>query len=566
MTNSADQDLVESLLREYAQLSQGRYTFESHWEEIAQRVWPMYSGAFLSNGFGQVPGSKRNQHLYDSTAAIALQRFAAVNESLLTPSNERWHTLVVPPGSGLEKDRQVRLWMDATTQVLFRYRYSSKANFSAQLGQHYSSLGAFGTGALFIDDLSGEIGVRYKHVHLGELYCAENHQGLVDKVLRRFPLSARQAVQKFGDAVPAGITKALKINPEQVFWFLHCVKPREDMDPLRGDYKGMPFAAYYVSETGRKLLTEGGYRTFPYAVSRHVQAPGEVYGRSPAMDVLPAIKTLNEEKKTVLTQGHRAVNPIYLMHDDGILDTFSALPGTAVAGGVSAEGRPLIHPLLPGNVQLGQELMNDERAVINDAFYVTLFQILTETPQMTATEVLERVREKGILLAPTMGRQQSEFLGPLIDRELDVLARQGVLPPMPPALVQARGEYRVRYDSPLSRMQMAGELAGIQRTAQFAGEVFAVTQDPTVFDYFNWDTIIPDMAKGQGVLEKHMLGEDDVKAKRQARAAQQQQQQAIDAAPAMAGVMKALGPNVSSAMTQAPTGALTQNTTPPAGG
>lgn len=42
---------------------------------------------------------------------------------------------------------------------------------------------------------------------------------------------------------------------------------------------------------------------------------------------------------------------------------------------------------------------------------VTLFQILTETPQMTAAEVVERTNEKGILLAPTVGRQQSEYLG-----------------------------------------------------------------------------------------------------------------------------------------------------------
>ena len=41
------------------------------------------------------------------------------------------------------------------------------------------------------------------------------------------------------------------------------------------------------------MLDEGGYRTFPYAISRYVTAPGETYGRSPAMLALPSIKTLN---------------------------------------------------------------------------------------------------------------------------------------------------------------------------------------------------------------------------------------------------------------------------------
>ena len=60
--------------------------------------------------------------------------------------------------------------------------------------------------------------------------------------------------------------------------------------------------------------------------------------------------------------------------------------------------------------------MTGQRAAVNDALYIRLFQILVQNPQMTATEVVERTNEKGILLAPTVGRQQSEYLGPLIDR------------------------------------------------------------------------------------------------------------------------------------------------------
>jgi hypothetical protein len=82
-------------------------------------------------------------------------------------------------------------------------------------------------------------------------------------------------------------------------------------------------------------------------------------------------------------------------------------------------------------------MLAEGRAIINDSFLVTLFQILIDSPQMTATEVLQRAQEKGALLSPTMGRQQSEFLGPTIERELDVLAQQGMIPPMPAILQQA---------------------------------------------------------------------------------------------------------------------------------
>ena len=544
--SSADDTLAGEIIREQERFAADRGTLDSHCQEIAERIFPDYFGAFTTNGEMPTPGSKRNTEIFDSTGARALNKFASVNESLLVPSNERWHGLAPIPS--LKKDRATRLWLDAATDVLFKYRYAYKANFVPQIQQNFSALGAFGVGTLFIDELDGEPGFRYKHIHLGEIWFGENHQGIVDKFIRRFPLTARQARQKWGeDNLPPQIKAELTKDSEKRFFFLHCVKPRADVDSNRLDYKGMEFASYYVSLTGKKFISEGGYSTFPAIISRHRQAPGEVYGRSPAMDVLPSLKTLNSQKKTVLTQGHRAVNPIYLMHDDGVVDAFSALPGSMVSGGVSAEGRALVHTLPVGKIAIGKDLMDDERADINDAFYVTLFQILTENPQMTATEVLERVKEKGILLNPTVGRQEVELLGPMIDRELDLAMRQGFLPPMPPALIEARGEYVARYSNPMSRMRKAEELSGTLRTVNTATEIFSVTQDPSIFDPFDFDRIVRDMGEGQAMPERHFVSDDVILKRREDRAKQVQDQQDIQAAPGAAALIKAVKPKTAAA-------------------
>jgi hypothetical protein len=50
-----------------------------------------------------------------------------------------------------------------------------------------------------------------------------------------------------------------------------------------------------------------------------------------------------------------------------------------------ADGRPLVHALPTGDPRIGQEIMEDERKAINSGFLIDLFQILVETPQMTAT-------------------------------------------------------------------------------------------------------------------------------------------------------------------------------------
>jgi len=287
-------------------------------------------------------------------------------------------------------------------------------------------------------------------------------------------------------------------------------------------------------------LSQGGFDTFPYQISRYVTGPGEKYGRSPAMLVLPSIKVLNEQKKTLLTQGHRAVAPVLLSHDDGILDTFSMAPGSMNPGGVTAEGRPLVHALPVGNLAAGQELMDMERQVINDGFLVSLFQILVDTPTMTATEVLERAREKGALLSPTMGRQQSEMLGPMIEREVDVLLKQGLLPPMPDVLIEAQGEFEVEYDSPLSRSQRAEEASGWLRTLEAAIAYANTTQDLSVLDQFDADVIYRQLAEINAVPASWMRDSAAVQQLRETRAQQQQMQQMIEAAPAAAGVMKAL--------------------------
>lgn len=535
----SEEELVNSILDEYGTLSSDRGEWESHWREISERMLPAHKDLFQSRGFQENRGEKKNEYIFDSTAAVALNRFAAILDSLLTPRNQTWHR-IMPSDPRLAKDRQTRLWFEDVNRLLFKFRYSPTANFSSQNQMVYKMLGAYGTGPMFIDELFGEIGLRYRACHLSEIYFAENHQGIVDRAHRYFAMTARQAAEKWGlDNLPGSIKSAANGSPDQEFFFIHCVKDRTDYDPNRVDAKGMRYGSYYVSVDGRKLLQEGGYTTFPYAIPRYEQSPGEVYGRSPAMDVLPAVKTLNEQKKTVLKQGHRAVDPVLLAHDDGIIDTFSLKPGHINAGGISADGRPLVQPLPVGNISIGKDLMDDERAVINDAFLITLFQILIETPQMTATEIMERTREKGILLAPTIGRQQSEYLGPMIEREVDILSRQGVLPPMPPALREAGGEFRIEYDSPISRTQRAEEAAGIMRTVESALNIVNITQNPEPLDFFNWDAIIPAMADIQGVPAAWMKSQEDVMALRQGRAQQAQNQEMIQAAPAAAAMVKA---------------------------
>ena len=523
---------VDEILRRQEKMATDRAVFDQHWREIAERILPR-ADYFRVN---RQPGDKHTERVFDATANLALERFAAAMESMLTPRTQKWHKLkAIDPD--LNEDPEVKAWLDQATQILFNVRYAPKANFASQANEAYMSLGAFGTGGVFVDEAVG-MGIRYRSVHLSEMYIAENHQGVIDTVFRKFPMTVRQIAQRFGTKnLSEKLKGALAKTPDQNFEILHAVMPNQDMQYGRKDYRGMAFSSCYVELDGRTVLSEGGFRSMPYAIGRYVTSPKEIYGRSPAMTVLPDIKMLNEMSKTVIRAAHKIVDPPLLLQEDGALQAFDMRPSALNFGGVNEQGQQLVHPLVTNaRVDIGLEMMDQRRQVINDAFLVTLFQILVDAPSMTATEAMLRAQEKGALLAPTMGRQQSEFLGPMIERELDILARAGALPPMPQALMDAGGIVDVEYVSPLNRAQRSEDGVAILRTLESVTPLAQI--DAGVLDVFDPEAIARELADINGVPAKVLRTPDQVKALKDAQAQAAQAQQLLAAAPVVSSSVK----------------------------
>jgi hypothetical protein len=535
--------IVAGIMREFGQYQVRRSTFAGQWEEVAQLILPTSRNTFYYQNYN-TPGQKMTQQQVDATGALALHRFCAIADSLVTPRNMHWHGL--QSDDYVMKDRATRLWFETTTKLLFRMRYAANANFAAQNYNNWQSLGAFGNATMYVDKYDGRWdrgirGLRYKSVPLGETYFGENHQGKVDRMIRWFRLTPYQAVQKWGiENLPETLMAPLMQDSQYGYSFLHCVRPRaEDYDPEAIDVRSMPFQSFYVSVEGGCLMQpESGYRTFPYAVSRYDQTPGEVEGRGPAQLVLPSLKTLNAQKVTFLKQGHRAADPVLLLADDGLVG-MNLRPGAMNKGGVTADGKPLVHTLPTGDIKISLEMMQEERAIIDDVFLVSLFKVLSEHPNMTATQVIELVNEKGMLVAPTLGRQHTEYVGGLVERELDLLADMRMLDPMPPRLREARGKYDVTDTSPLSLAASAGKAAGFLRTIEQVRELVNVTQDASLLDPFDFGVAIPEISRINNVPEIWMADKNQIAAKQKARAQAQQRQEKIQAAPAEAAIIKA---------------------------
>ncbi|MFN9955071.1 MAG: portal protein, partial [bacterium] len=113
-------------------MADARGVFDAHWREIAERILPR-SDVFRIK---RVAGEKHTEKVFDATAGLALERFAAAMESMLTPRTQRWHKLRVPD-EGLNEDYEIREYLDAVTGMLFDARYSPRANFASQANEAY---------------------------------------------------------------------------------------------------------------------------------------------------------------------------------------------------------------------------------------------------------------------------------------------------------------------------------------------------------------------------------------------------------------------------------------------
>lgn len=544
------------ILRRYSEAKSLRSPLEPDWREAAQFCLPRHNAMWMSPGSVQIQpqmvdtvSRRRN---FDSTAQKALPKWCGIMERILTPRTMLWHGLAASDKE-LMKIKHVKAYFEELTMCLFRYRYNPKARFSSIQAENYTSIGLYGTGVKFIDQRMPKPydqakGIQYRLVPLAAVYLLLDENDVPDTVFRRLDLTARQFEQKFSrlpkDAYPPRIAAEFKkAYPSDTarFEIVHLVAPRDDYDPSSFGSERFPFGSAYVSVEDQKMVGDpGGYRRLPYIPARYFTEPGSAYGYAPAEQALAAMGSVNAQKKTILKQGQKAVDPVLLAHDDGVVGgRVDQRPGAVNIGGVNKSGQKLIQTLDSGNFKVAEELLADERADIGEAFFTNIFQILMENPDMKATTVVELAAEKAAILAPAMGQMQSEDLGPTIEREIDVLTHMGVLPEMPPELIEAEGEYEVSYTSPLARSQKAEPVANFMRLSEFAAGVANQTGNPKVLRRLNFEAALPEIADSMAIPTGWLTSDDEL----EAMAAQDQQQMAVqqmaDAAPAIAGMAKA---------------------------
>ncbi len=258
-------------------------------------------------------GEARGKMGYSGVPASALSIWVDGMQGHMVSQSLKWFKNVISDKRVNEID-EVQKYLQEYDEAM--YGEYNNSNFYAILGEWFRDAGSIGTATLYTEeDIGREVAVHVP-IHPREIFISEDRYGEVATVFRKFFLTAKQEVQKFGeDNVSKKIADNAKEHPEKKHEFIHAVYPNTDL--MFGSILAIhkPFASVYVEtsgddiEVGDGVVKKSGYDLNPYAVWRLRKNSDEIYGYSPAADAMVTIKKAHQMSKTLLKAAQMAVEP-----------------------------------------------------------------------------------------------------------------------------------------------------------------------------------------------------------------------------------------------------------------
>ena len=506
---------AKEIIKHYESLKEIRSPYESTWDDITDLVVPNRS-KFIDNQVDYQPDTE----LYDSTAVQSNEYLAATLLNGLVNQETKWFEMAF-------KDKEInnipeaRLILEQRANRMYDLFNSAESGFYTNIAEMFIDLSAYGTAALEVFYAPGE-GIKYKAVHLSQLYIATDKSGFVDTVYRKFKFTARQAAQMWGAKnLTASMMKALEDEPHKKFEIVRCVKPEESFSKK---YKtGQKYYSGYVCVEDCEIISEGGLKHFPYVVPRWTKLTNEDYGRSPAWTALPDILMVQAMEMSILEVAQKVSDPQLLVADDGVMLPINPEAGGVIFGGIDpVTGRARVQPLnTGGNVQIYDAFLERKKESIRRAFYNNGLNF-QDTSRMTAEEVITRREEELRTIAPNANRVIQEALDPVIWITYNLMKEHKMFDEVEIEGLEGN-ELEIRMMSPLSRTAKLQEVGAFSRLVNTVLSPLA-NIDPAVIDVINAERTMNEAATNLGVPLSMLNTPNEVAAIRQARQEQQEMQ------------------------------------------
>lgn len=524
-----------------------RQNNEALWEELSEFMLNNQYGMFrdstasqtdLSGVNSTAAGAKRTRRIFDSTALQSVQDLASAFQGTLTNPATVWSALRFQ-NDQLNNDPDSVAWLEDANRIM--HNKLNESNFNTEIAKGYQSFVSLANMAIMFEE-SDNGGFRFTAMHIAQVAWSEDKDGLVDTLYRKFTMTAKQAIQRWGTDVHEEIVKAVEKEPEKEFQFMHCIYPRDPKDIKLNEMglapgKHRPITSLYIDMSHHKMVEESGYYEMPVFVARWSLMPNERYGRGPGHLALPDTRTLNRLKQRGLEAIDLQVRPPLLANQRDVFGQLDMRPGQI---SIVKDHNGVREFVSQARNDILQFSLEDLKTSVKSIFFLDklLLPPRTETGEMTAFEVSQRTEQMNRVLGPTLSRLNHELLNPLVVRAFKLLLRTGMLPRPPELLLELGIDVEIVFLNQLARAQQIQDVNTIQQWVQGLGMIAQV--DPSIMDNLDADGIAKHTAKILGVPEIAVKNDKEVAQMRQARQQQMQQAQALDAGVKAADVASKL--------------------------
>ena len=368
--------------------------------------------------------------LYDATASDAADNLAASIYTLMTPPESLWLTLISESVSSPDSDM--------ATHILRSHLNDS--NFYTTIHQCYMDLVVLGTACLFMSEtpIGSSSAFNFTAIPMSDIAILPN------AVFHTTSMPAREVMSRYPTwTPPTSLRDVIHRDPETPLTLVQSLV-------------GTDFTAWIDTdgELENNIVSTGTFETNPYIIFRWSVISGELYGRGPVMRALPDIKTANKVVELVLKNATIAVSGIWQADDDGVinLNNINLTPGAIIPKAIGSSG---LTPLASGaNFDVSQIILTDLRDRIRHTLLADRLGLLSEK-EMTATEIMARNADMMRILGATYGRLLHEFIRPLCDRGLQILARRGLIP-----RIKLNSDAELKYIAPIAQMTAMETVSG----------------------------------------------------------------------------------------------------------
>jgi hypothetical protein len=517
-----DTEEISKLLKRYKTLQKSRVNWHTIWQDVGDYVVPNKDNIYRSN----VSGEKKTNYLFDASATRYNRTFANNLYSTLTNSTTKWFELSTGDPR-LDSIIAVKKWLQSSEERMRGVLNAS--NFTTEIHSVYEDLPSFGTAILYIQEDKEEV-VRFQADQIYTAYISENNKGMVDEIFRCFKWDYRQIVREFGedwmnDECRREYEDCKKNGTDKKFEVVQAIVPSDESGSMK-------YIQYYILEHKKIMLEETKFESFPAAVPRLVKLSDEIYGRSPAIDSMPDIKTLNQMKKIVIVGGQLAVAPPFQAPDNSLVYPANFKP---YGMNYRRPGSEKIEPLITGaRPDIGLDLIKAVQEDLKEAFYYNQIHMV-ENDRMTATEIMQRRDEQFRSFGAILGRLNNELLKPVIDRTFMIMAKKKMFDELP-AELQKLSNISIRYTSMIARAQSSMEAEPLNRALQASATILQA--QPQTLDYLDGDKVLKKNMNVFGADHSVLKTDAEVKKIREDRAKQQQAEAQAQAQKDQAETMK----------------------------